>query len=58
MLRNIRQHHSFQHDLVPLPFFASTYLSFIPKLREYVVQTVLFCPVTHLFWKIVGIFPC
>ena len=34
------------------------YLYFIPKLREYVAQRVLFCPVTHIFWKITSIFPC
>ena len=35
-----------------------TYLYFIHKPGEYVVQMVLFCPVTYMFWKITGIFSC
>ena len=34
------------------------YLYFIHKLREYVAQRVLFCPVTHIFWEITSIFSC
>ena len=34
------------------------YSYFIHRLRGYVAQRILFCPVTHIFWKITSIFPC